>query len=181
MSRSPLSYRFLIEFAGDFAGTDVAALEVEGAEAPVGDLLVTLPLDRLELASLLRAFPSANLPLEIRIVAQEDDNAAQEIVALFVPVTIQRPLAFPELDETPTIDWLRFPSPKSYLPAGANNNLTGEKIYATRSAMGRPPFSSSRIRWIRSTCRSSSASLPWAAASSWTGRISRRPSISPGR
>ncbi|MEI9897157.1 MAG: hypothetical protein WDN28_25665 [Chthoniobacter sp.] len=91
----PLSYHFLVEFAGDFAGTDVAALEVEGAEAPQGDLTFTLPLDRLELAALLRALPSVNLPLEIRVVAQEDGGAAQEIVALFVPITIQRPLAFP--------------------------------------------------------------------------------------
>jgi hypothetical protein len=126
----PLSYHFLIEFIGDYAGTDVAALEIEGAEAPAGDLILTLPLDRLELASLLRALPFVTLPLEVRIVAQEDDGNAEELVALYTPVTIQRPLAFPELESTPTIDWLRFPSPKSYAPFGAGDILTGEKIYA---------------------------------------------------
>jgi hypothetical protein len=132
----PLSYHFLIELVGNFAGVDVAALEIEGAEAPAGDLIMTLPLDRLELATLLRGTPSATMPLEIRIVAQEEDGAVEETVALFVPVTIQRPLAFPELESTPTIDWLRFPSPKTYVPFGSGNILTGEKIYAVTQGDG---------------------------------------------
>ncbi|MDR3405601.1 MAG: hypothetical protein P4L99_24105 [Chthoniobacter sp.] len=132
----PLSYHFSIEFAGDFAGTDVAALEVEGAEAPQGDLTFTLPLDRLELAALLRGVSAATLPLEVRIAAQEDGGDAQEIVALYVPMTVQRPLAFPELEELPVINWLRFPSPKSYTPFGADNVLTGEKIYAVTEGDG---------------------------------------------
>lgn len=123
----PFSYHFYINLGGVFAGLDVPAMEVEAAEAPQGDLLLTIPLDRAELGSLLRALPSVTLPLEIRLVAAEDGGAPQEIVALYTPVTIQRPLAFPELEEQPTIDWLRFPSPKTYVPAGSGNVFHGER------------------------------------------------------
>ncbi|HSI10714.1 MAG TPA: hypothetical protein VK961_01660 [Chthoniobacter sp.] len=126
----PFSYHFYIDLGGDYAGLDVPPMEVEAAEAPQGDLVLTIPLDRAELASLLRASTSVTLPLEIRIVAMEDGGAPQEIVALYTPVTIQRPLAFPELEEQPTIDWLRFPSPTTYLSVGSGAMLTGEKIKA---------------------------------------------------
>jgi hypothetical protein len=126
----PFSYRFYIDLGGTYAGTDVAELQIEGGIAPAQDLFLEIPLDRFELAMLLTAGSPATLPLEIRLTCSEDGGDAQEIVALSIPVTIQAALAMPILDELQTIDWLRFPSPTTYLGPGVGVVLTGEKIYA---------------------------------------------------
>lgn len=123
----PFSYHVYIDLGGQFAGLNVPALEVEVGEAPAGDVVLTIPLDRAELASVLRALPSVTLPLEVRIIAAEDAGDPQEMVVLSTPVTIQRTLAFPELDTVPTIDWLRRPSPTTYVPAGTGNIFHGER------------------------------------------------------
>ncbi|EDY16674.1 hypothetical protein CfE428DRAFT_5787 [Chthoniobacter flavus Ellin428] len=123
----PFSQRFYVDLGGKYAGTDVAELTVEGGDAPAQDLFLTIPFDRLELASMLRSQPSVTLPLEIRIDCTEDGTGdPQEIVALYTQLTVQRPVALPILDSLATIDWLRLPSPKTYVGPGTANTLVGK-------------------------------------------------------
>lgn len=132
----PFSYRFYVDLGGQYAGTDVAALGVEGGTAPAQDLTLTIPLDRMELALMLNSQPTVTLPLEIRITASEDGlGDPQEVVALYVPVTIQRAVAMPILDTIEPIDWLRLPSPKTYVGPGAANTLVG-KVFRVYTAQG---------------------------------------------
>lgn len=133
----PFSYRFYVDFGGQYAGTDIAQLSVEGGIAPAEDLFLTIPLDRLELALMLDSQPTVTLPLEIRIACTEDGTGdPEEMVALYIPVTIQASLAKPIMDTLPTIDWLRYPSPTTYVGPGTGVYLTGEKIYATTQGDG---------------------------------------------
>lgn len=132
----PFSYRFNVDLGGDFAGLDVPQMDIEGGQAPAHDLYLTIPFDRLELAAMLRSQASVTLPLEIRIVCTEDGDDPQEIVALNVPITINRPIALPIMDTLQTINWLRYPTPKTYLGPGSGVNLTGEKIFATTVGNG---------------------------------------------
>ena len=132
----PTSFHFLIEFTDTFGGQSQALLGVEVDQAPAGDLTFTLPLDRAELASLLRGVAAATLPLQVDIVCREDGGDPFQVTALFLPVTVQRSLNFPELEETPVINWLRFPSPTSYVPFGADNVLTTGQSYAVTVGNG---------------------------------------------
>ena len=125
----PLSNKPSIEFIGDYAGQAMDLLVVEVKQAPAGDLSFTLDLDRAELAAMLRNQPSVTLPLEIRVVGTDDGGFTGELVALTLPVTINRPVIFPELEDVPAIDWLVPTSPKKYVPFGANQVLTGQKYY----------------------------------------------------
>ena len=125
----PLSNKPAIEFIGDYAGLSQDLLIAQVEQAPAGDLTFTLALDRAELAAMLRTEASVTLPLEIRIVGTDDGGFAGELVALTLDVTINRPVIFPELEERPVIDWLRPTSPKSYIPFGSDNILTGQHYY----------------------------------------------------
>jgi hypothetical protein len=126
----PLSYRPNIEFVGDYAGLAHDLLEVQVKQSPPGDLSFTLPLDRAELAAALRRESPVTLPLEVRITGTDSTGASGELVALSVPVAIRRPIIYPELEEMPTIEWLRPTSPRAYVPYAANQILTGNKYYA---------------------------------------------------
>ena len=126
----PLSNKPTIEFVGDLAGLPEDLLVAQVDQAPEGDLTFTLALDRSELAAMLRKVDAVTLPLEIRVVGTDDSGFAGELVALTLDVTINRPVIFPELEERPVIDWLRPASPKTYIPVGANQILTGQKYYS---------------------------------------------------
>lgn len=119
-----------IEFTGDLAGAAHDLLEVHVAANPPGDLTFTLALDRSEMAAYLRRSPEgeAVLPLEVRLNVTEDE-VTSEIVAFRQDVVIRRPVIWPELEETPQIDWLRPLSPKRYLPYDPSQTLTGQHFY----------------------------------------------------
>lgn len=126
----PLSQRPAIEFIGDYAGSSHPLLVSQVVQAPAGDLTFTIKFDRDELAVALQSLPDGDtleLPLEIRIVGTDDSGFSDELVALFLPVVIRKPVGFPELELRPTIDWLRPASPVTYVPFGANQVLTGNK------------------------------------------------------
>ncbi len=127
----PLSNRPNIEFIGDYAGSAQDLLVVQVEQSPAGDLTFTLDFDRAELAVALRRSEGAvTLPLEIRIIGTDENGFTGELAALVLPVTIQRPVIFDELEERPVIDWLVPASPKTYVPFGANQIITGQKYYS---------------------------------------------------
>lgn len=132
----PLSQRPAIEFIGDFAGQPQDLLAVEVKQAPPGDLTFSIVLDRAELGAALRVVEEIVLPLEIRVNGSDAAGFSGELVALSLPVVIRRPVTWPVLATRPTIDWLRPFSPKSYVPHGANNYLTGNKFYADEYGNG---------------------------------------------
>ena len=125
----PLSNKVSIEFVGNYAGLTQDLLVTQVEQAPPGDLTFTLPLDRAELAAMLRLNASVTLPLEIQIVGTDDGGFGGDICALVLDVTINRPVAWPDMEEWPTINWLRPISPKSYVPFGSDNILTGQRYY----------------------------------------------------
>ena len=124
----PLSNKPTIEFIGDYAGLPQDLLVAEVKQAPVGDLTFTITLDRAELAAMLRSTESVTLPLEIRINGTDDGGFSGEF-AFTLDVTVKRPVAFPDLEAVPAIEWLRPASPKTYIPFGADNILTGQHYY----------------------------------------------------
>lgn len=119
-----------IEFVDELGGQAQDLLEVHVASNPAGDLTFTLALDRSELAAYLRRAPEgeAVLPLEVRLNITEDE-VTSEIVAFRQDVTIRRPVIWPELEETPLIDWLRPLSPKNYVPYDPSQTLVGQHFY----------------------------------------------------
>jgi hypothetical protein len=126
----PLSQKPAIEFVGDYAGMEHDLLVPEVVQSPAGDVTLTLQLDRDELATALQATDQPlELPLEILIEGTDENEIESKLVALYLPVVIRRPVGFPELALRPTIDWLRPPSPKTYVPHGTEQILTGEKLF----------------------------------------------------
>lgn len=125
----PLSQRPAIEFIGDYRGQTHDLLAVEVRQSPPGDLTFSLVLDRAELGAALRVQEAIALPLEIRVVGTDDAGFEGELVALHLPVILRRPVIWPYLATRPAMDWLRPFSPKTYVPFGANQVLTGNKYY----------------------------------------------------
>ena len=125
----PLSNKPTIEFIGDFGGLSMDLLVAQVQQAPAPDIAFTLTLDRAELASMLRSQSSVTLPLEIRVSGTDDSGFSGELVAFTLDVTIKAPTIFSDLEERPLTDWLRPPSPKTYVPFGGDNILTGQHYY----------------------------------------------------
>ena len=125
----PLSNKPTIEFVGDYSGITEDLLGVEVEQAPAPDIAFTVTLDRAELAVMLRSEESVTLPLEIRINGTDDSGFSGEICAMSLDVVIRRPVIFPELEEVPALNLLRPYSPKTYIPFGAANVLTGQHYY----------------------------------------------------
>ena len=125
----PLSNKASIEFVGDYAGAAQDLLVVEVEQAPAADVAFTLSFDRAELAAILRKTNSVTLPLEIRLTGTDESDFGGEMVAVTLPVVISAPVIWPDLEEVPVTDWLRPPSPSTYIPYGSNELLTGYKSY----------------------------------------------------
>ena len=125
----PLSSKPTIEFIGDYAGVTQDLLVAQVQQAPAPDIAFTLSLDRAELAAMLRVQNAVTLPLEIRISGTDDSGFSGELVAFTLDVTIKAPTIFSDLEERPLTDWLRPASPKTYVPFGADNILTGQHFY----------------------------------------------------
>jgi len=129
---NPLPNTAYITFAGTAAGEAVALLGVTVVSAPPADPALTLKFDRAELAVLLQHQNPATLPLEVWIETLDGTTGVAATFTAFVTnVTISLPLTYPDLEDTPTVDWLRPPSPINYVPFGNNNVLTGQQFYST--------------------------------------------------
>jgi hypothetical protein len=123
----PLSNRVNIEFTGTLAGASHALLTTQVEQVPVGDTTFTLALNTAELWVMLRASGDVKLPLEIRLNCTDSEGFTAEMVALSMPVEIAPPVIFPELADSPSIDWLIPASPKDYIPFTSTQVLTGQQ------------------------------------------------------
>lgn len=132
----PLPYKPTIEFVGDFGKLPMELLTAPAMQAPPGDLTFTLDMDRAELAAMLRREEAVTLPLEIRVTGEDENGFEGEICALSLPVVVRQPVIFGELESVPIIDLLRPHSPKSYVPFGENNILTGQHYYTENVGNG---------------------------------------------
>lgn len=116
-----------IEFTGKYEGAAEDLIVVDPLDPPpAGDLTFTLDFTGAELLAALRTVPAITLPLEVRMTI---DDALTPILVFRQDLTILAPVQWPELATTPRIDWLRAPSPKSYLPFSAGGVVTGSQHY----------------------------------------------------
>lgn len=122
-----------IEFGGDLAGGDVAQLEIFVAEegTPPGDWTFTLDLNASEIWAALRAQETLKVPYEVEaeVYIDPDNHAAgTRTVKLWrETVTLSRPVMWEGLAAAQNIDWLRPPSPKTYVPFNLSQVLTGQQ------------------------------------------------------
>jgi len=129
---NPLPNTAYITFGGTAAGAPQSLLGVTVVSAPPADPALTLQFDRAELAVLLQQQNPATLPLEVWIETLDSTTGVAATFTAFVTeVVISLPLTYPDLEDTPTVDWLRPPSPVNYVPFGNNNVLTGQQFYST--------------------------------------------------
>jgi len=122
-----------ISFDGDLKGINHDPLEVEVIDAPEGDLTFYLNLNAPELAALLRVSPKVTLPIEIDCDI-EDVNDSEKVRSRKIfrdTITIERGLNFEELSTAASIDWLRPPLPKTYVPFSTGQVSNGQLHYAT--------------------------------------------------
>jgi hypothetical protein len=130
-----LFQRANIEFVNSLGALPQALLAVHVASNPPGDLTFTMAMDRAELAALLRTTPEVTLPLQVWLNVTED-GITSDILAFSQDVTIQAPLTWPELEETPQINWLEPLSPKRYFPYDPNATLLGQHFYPAQVGDG---------------------------------------------
>lgn len=126
---NPQAFTARIEFVRDLAGTAQGLLAVEALNPPAGDVTFTLSFTRAELFAYLRRRETATLPLEVWLWTAEDDGTVTKQLAFSVPVTIRRPVVWPELALVPATDYLRPLSPKDYVPYSAESVLTGQQFF----------------------------------------------------
>jgi hypothetical protein len=121
-----------INFGGTMAGEPYALLGVTVVSAPPGSPTLTIKFDRDELFKLLAIKNPVQVPLELWVTAVDPSTGVSDtFAALVTTVTIRMPAFFADLEETPTINWLRPFSPVSYVPFGVNNVITGQQFYVT--------------------------------------------------
>jgi hypothetical protein len=128
---NPLPHVAHIEFGGAMAGQGYAELLVEVVTAPPGDTTFELNLATAELANLLRAAPLVeNLPLEIEVTYEDEhDSDKLHVWTYRTEVTVRRELITEDLASAQTIDWLRPPLPKDYVPFTPDQVITGSQHY----------------------------------------------------
>ncbi len=125
---SPEDYVAHITFAEELSGVPQPLIEVVVMTHPEGDLTVRLDLDRAELFEALRGRTEATFPLEVRCLVVVDE-VARPLVLLRVPLTISTGVYFEQLATVPQHDWLRPPSPKSYVPRDPSQVITGSQYH----------------------------------------------------
>lgn len=130
---NPASNVAFIEFQGDLGGTDVPLLEVVVASAPPGDLTFVLDLKRAEAWAALRYLPEVEAIFEVEVtyyIDPEDHDAGTRTVKLWSEaVRLVRPLLWNGLSTAQNIDWLRKPSPRTYVPFTPSQIITGAQFY----------------------------------------------------
>ena len=121
-----------IEFLGDLSGINVDLLEVAVFSSPPGDWTFTLDLNTAELWDALREsdeLTGLRFEVEVDIYIDPDDHDAgtQTVKLWSVEMPIRRPVVWEGLAAAATIDWLRGPSPRDYVPFTLDQVLTGQQ------------------------------------------------------
>jgi hypothetical protein len=120
-------YTVNIEFRGEFAGAPQDLLTVNALNPPPGDLTLTLDFGKHELLVPLRTAETVTFPFEVRAQIEDADEVVRERVLFTVPITVRKPVTWPQMALVPTQQWLRPPSPVDYVPRSVNTVFTGEK------------------------------------------------------
>ena len=125
-----------VEFVGALAGAPQPLITVEVNTFAPGVLTFEMPLDRVPMAAALRAVLEIEVPFEVEaeIVEDGDDIAdpqiAGRIITLFQqPVKVVREQIWEELALVQSIDWLRPPSPRGYIPFTPDQIIVGQQNY----------------------------------------------------
>ena len=130
---NPTSNTAHVTFGGSMAGIAQDLLEIAVFAAPEGDPTITLDLNTAELAAALRASDDIRPTLEIELtVRDENDPARLHVLTPFrSPVTVVRELNWEGLETAASIDWLRPPYGRSYVPFTPDQIITGSQHHVS--------------------------------------------------
>ena len=125
-----------IEFIGALGESSQPLITVEVNTFAPGVLSFTLPLDYAELAAALRDAEQIEVPFEVELEVVEDGEDIADpavpgrIVTVFQqPVKIVREQIWEELALVQSINWLRPPQPRDYIPFTPDQIITGVQHY----------------------------------------------------
>ncbi len=125
-----------IEFIGELGGSPQPLIAVEVNTFAPGTLTFELELDRVQMAAALRAVAEIEVPFEVELEVVDDGEdvadpaVAGRIITLFQqPVKVAREQIFDELALVQSIDWLRPPQPRDYIPFTPDQIIVGVQHY----------------------------------------------------
>ncbi|MEQ1862988.1 MAG: hypothetical protein ABMA13_23955, partial [Chthoniobacteraceae bacterium] len=135
LAQLPIDNEIWIEFVGPAGETDWTAQPITVAVQTFKPGLLTfeLSLDRAQMHSALRVEASIVRELEIELEVVGDDEDPEDIevigrpITFKVNVTILREQIWKELATIQTINWLRPPTPRDYIPFTADQILVGNQ------------------------------------------------------
>ena len=125
-----------VEFVGALAGSPQQLITVEVNTFAPGVLTFTMPLDRASMAAALRGVPEIDLPFEVEAEIVEDGGDITDpavpgrVMTLFQQtVKVVREQIWEELVLVQSIDWLRPPQPRDYIPFTPDQVIAGVQHY----------------------------------------------------
>jgi hypothetical protein len=125
-----------VEFIGELGGTPQPLITVEVNTFAPGVLTFEMPLDRAQMAAALRAIAEIEVPFELELEIVDDGGDAADpavpgrIITLFQqPVKVVREQIWEELALVHSIDWLRPPQPRDYIPFTPDQIIFGVQHY----------------------------------------------------
>ena len=136
---NPVGTDVHIEFAGSMKGINQDLLVLSVFNAPPGDATFTLSLDTAELATLLNGSSKASekLPLEIYVeLESEYEGGPLTKLSFRSELEVQRELSFEGLALAQSINWIRPPLPRDYIPFTPDQVNTGILHYSTTLGNG---------------------------------------------
>jgi hypothetical protein len=130
--------KFLIVFNDENSlGLDLEAMVPQVFTAAEGDVTFDLDLNTREIFDALRSEnPLKNCVLEMEADIVDDDEdlldlnvTARTVTLLHAPVNVRRELTWDGLLAASTVDWLRPPEPKDYIPFTPDQIITGQQHF----------------------------------------------------
>ena len=125
-----------VEFIGELGGTPQPLITVEVNTFAPGVLTFEMPLDRAQMAAALRAVAEIEVPLEVELEIVDDGEDVADpavpgrIITLFQQaVKVVREQIWEELALVQSIDWLRPPQPRDYIPFTPDQIIFGVQHY----------------------------------------------------
>jgi hypothetical protein len=118
-----------ITYTGIYAGLAMPLAAIILQNPPAGALTFTLQLTRYELLSLFRTTPVVELPLQVQLTYLDANSVLQTEVVITQLLSIQLGNIFPDMASVPSQDWLRAPSPKTYVPFSSGTVIVGQQYF----------------------------------------------------